>query len=76
MTLETVIKSELGREFEKAARSLKRQPADVLTELMAEYIETEIDVSLDTAIADSIAQDYTEADAVEIVRAYRRLPQK
>ena len=76
MTLETVIKSELGREFEKAAHSLKRQPADVLTELMAEYIETEADVTLDTAIADSITQDYAEDNAVEIVRAYRRLQQK
>lgn len=40
MTLEQVVQSELGDEFIAAAESLGREPAEVLTEVLQQFIVT------------------------------------
>lgn len=73
MTLETIVKSELGKEFESAARSLKKRPADWLAELMTEAIEIATDIQLDDEIElEGRKSGYAEDDAVELVRRARR----
>lgn len=74
-TLESLLKTDLRRRFENAARESERQPVEVLAELMAEYIES-ID---DTLLFDEIESEgcstssaYSEDDAVELVRRARR----
>lgn len=77
MTIEALLQSDLRREFEKAARAAKKDPADELAELMAEYIESQADGELFDAIQrESNPHGYTEDDAVEIVRKARREMQK
>jgi hypothetical protein len=73
MTLETLIRSELWANFEKQARKRKKQPSDVLLELLREYLEIAEDVALDETIARSARRSkYKESDAVKIVRQYRK----
>ena len=77
MTIETLLQSNLRREFEKAARTAKKNPADELAELMAEYIERETDIALYKAIsAETQLSNYDEDDSVELVRTYRNSLQK
>ena len=73
MTLENLIRSELWTNFEKQARKKKKQPSDVLAELLREYLEIAEDVALDEAIARSARRSkYKESDAVKLVRQHRR----
>ena len=73
MTLEALLQSHLLRQFEAAARSAKKQPADVLAQLMAEYIESQSDTELfDTIEREGRKSGHSEDDAVELVRAYRQ----
>lgn len=73
-TLESLLKTDLRRQFEDAARGSRRQPVEVLAELMAEYVES----NSDTVLFDEIESEgrsrneYTEDDAVELVRRARR----
>lgn len=77
MTIETLLQSDLRREFEKAARAAQKNPADELAELMAEYVERETDITLYNAIsAETRLSDYDEDDSVELVRTYRNSLQK
>ena len=77
MTIEALLQSNLLREFEKAARAARKEPADELAELMAEYIESETDGELfDSIQRESNPHGYTEDDAVGIVREARRKMQK
>jgi hypothetical protein len=72
MTLETLIRSELWASFEKQARKRKKQPSDVLAEILREYLQIAEDVALNGAIArDARKSGYKETDAVKIVREYR-----
>ena len=50
MTIEVLLQSNLRREFEKAARAARKNPADELAEFMAEYIESQMDGELFDAI--------------------------
>jgi hypothetical protein len=73
MTIEALLQSKLRREFEAAARSSKQQPAEVLAQLMAEFIESQSDTKLFDAIErEGRKSGYTEEDAVDLVRAYRK----
>jgi hypothetical protein len=73
MTLESLLQSHLRQEFEAAARSARQQPADVLAELMAGYIESQTDTKLFDAIErEGRKSGYSEDDAVELVQEYRR----
>lgn len=77
LTIDVLIRSELWREFEKAARSKRRRPIELLADVIADFLETQEDV----AIFDHIERDirhtrYTENDAVEIVKSYRASQRK
>lgn len=77
MTIETLLQSDLRREFEKVARAAKKNPAHELAELMAEYVERKTDITLYNAIsAETQLSDYDEDESVELVRAYRNSLQK
>ena len=73
MTIESLLQSNLRREFEAAARSSKQKPVDVLAQLMAEFIESQSDSKLFDAIErEGRKSGYTEDDAVDLVRSYRQ----
>jgi hypothetical protein len=72
LTLDTLMESDLWREFEKAATAKRRRPIDLLAEVIAEFLETQADIALfDDIERDIRATGYTEDDAVELVKAYR-----
>lgn len=71
-TLDTLMQSNLWREFEKTARNQRRRPIELLAEVIVDFLETQEGL----AIFDDLARDiqhtgYTEDDAVELVKAYR-----
>jgi hypothetical protein len=72
LTIDTLIQSNLWREFEKTAREKRRRPAELLADVIADFLDTQAGV----AIFDDLERDlghtgYTEDDAVELVKAYR-----
>ena len=72
MTLDGLIRSDLWREFEEYARSMRKQPARLLAELMREQLEIAADVALNNEIRRDVQKSgYKEKDAVRIVREYR-----
>ena len=72
MTLETLIRSDLWTNFEKQARKEKKQPSDLLAELLREHLEIAEDIALTEAMRrDARKSGYRVADAVRIVREYR-----
>ena len=50
MTLETLLKTELWHSFEQQTRARRKQPADVLADLVRDYLETAEDVELNEAM--------------------------
>jgi hypothetical protein len=63
----------LWKEFQAAARHRRRDPARLLNEYMRECLERWEDQKLDTEIGrQAKTSGYREADAVKIVRRYRR----
>ena len=72
MTLETLIRSELWTNFEKQARKQKKQPSDLLAELLREHLEIADDIALTKAMRrEAHKSGYKEGDAVRIFREYR-----
>jgi len=72
MTLEMLIRSELWTNFEKRARKQKKQPSELLAELLREHLETADDIALTEAMRrEARKSGYKEGDAVRIVREYR-----
>ena len=72
MTLESLIQSDLWREFEEYARSKRKRPAKLLAELISEYLEIAADVALNNEIRRDVQKSgYKEKDAVKIVCEYR-----
>jgi len=72
MTSVELFKSKLWHEFEAAAKSEKENPITILTELMNDYIESRSDSALFDEIAEEgFRSEYTEDDAVELVRKAR-----
>ena len=77
MTLESLFKTELWQDIERQTRARRKQPADVLAELMRDYLETAEDVALNEAMRrDARQSSYTEADAVRLVRERRAEKQR
>lgn len=73
MTIETLTKLPVWERFEAAARRQRRRPMKLLAEVLQERLEIWEDEALDEAIKkDAQKSGYTEDDAVEIVRQYRR----
>jgi hypothetical protein len=72
MTLETLLRTKLWHKFERGTRAARRQPADVLTKLVRDYLEAAEEVALNEAMRrDARRSGYTEADAVKLVREHR-----
>ena len=72
MTLETLIRSDLWTNFEKQARKQKKQPSELLAELLREHLETADDIALTEAMRrEARKSGYKEGDAVRIFREYR-----
>ncbi|MDQ3754008.1 MAG: hypothetical protein M3371_04680 [Acidobacteriota bacterium] len=77
MTLETLLKTKLWHSFEQQTRARRKQPADVLAELMRDYLETAEDVEFNEAMRrDARKSGLREADAVRLVREYRAAKQR
>ena len=72
MTLESLIQSDLWREFEEYARSKRKQPATLLAEMMRERLEIQKDLELDEEMRRAaLKSGYKPSDAVRLVREYR-----
>jgi len=72
MTIEALLETDLWRHFEQQARAARRKPADMLADLLREYLETANDVALNNAMrSDARKSGYTQADAVRLVRRHR-----
>lgn len=67
-----IFKTELWQEFEMAAKAEKENPIEILTELLRDYVESRSDsVLFDKIAEEGFNSEYTEDDAVEIVRRAR-----
>ncbi len=67
-----IFKTELWREFEALAKAEKESPLELLTDFLKEYIESRSDSALFDKIAEEgFNSEYTEDDAVELVRRAR-----
>jgi len=72
MEKNTLSDSLLWKEFQKAAREKRRNPARLLTEYMRECIEIWEDQKLDAEIQrDAPRSGFREEDGVDIVRRHR-----
>ena len=70
--IDTLIESDLWREFEKTARSKRRRPVELLADVIADFLEAQEGIGILEDIQKDIrATGYTEDDAVEIVKSYR-----
>ena len=70
--IDTLIQSDLWREFEKTARSKRRRPVELLADVIADFLETQEGIAVFGDIERDIRHTgYTEDDAVEIVKTYR-----
>ncbi|MEK6285263.1 MAG: hypothetical protein AABO57_05940 [Acidobacteriota bacterium] len=72
LTIDTLIQSDLWREFEKTARDKRRRPVELLADVIADFLETQEGVTIFDDIERDIRHtNYTEDDAVELVKTYR-----
>jgi uncharacterized protein YdaU (DUF1376 family) len=73
MKNESLLNTPLWEEFAKAARRRRRNPMQMLTEFMREQLEIWEFKKLDEEIRRDVQRSgYTEDDAIELVRQYRR----
>jgi hypothetical protein len=73
MTTKTIDESPVWKQFETEAKKRRRNPVKLLSEYMKECLEIWEDEKLDEEIRkDAQKSGYTEDDAVELVRQYRR----
>ena len=73
MTTKTISESPIWKEFEAEAKKRRRNPVKLVLDLIKEQIEIWEDEKLDEEIRrDAQKSGYTEDDAVELVRQYRR----
>jgi hypothetical protein len=76
-TIETFTQSNLWHEFEKTAREKRRRPVELLADVIADFLETQEGVSIFDDLENDLSNsDYTENDAVEIVKTYRQSRRK
>ncbi len=67
-----IFKTELWREFEALAKAEKKNPSKILADFIKEYIESRSDsVLFDKIAEEGFNSEYTEDDAVELVRRAR-----
>ena len=77
LTIDTLIQSDLWREFEKTARDKRRRPVELLAEVIGDFLETQEGITIfDDLERDIRHAGYTEGDAVELVKTYRASREK
>lgn len=73
MTTKTIDESPVWKKFETEAKKRRRNPVKLVLDFVKEQIEIWEDEKLDEEIRkDAQKSGYTEDDAVELVRQYRR----
>jgi len=73
MEAEIKLDAQLWEQFVQAARKRKRNPINLLTDYIREFLEIQEDRQLDEEIqAEAQSSGYREEDAVELVRQHRR----
>ena len=73
MTAKTINDSPVWKQFETEAKKRRRNPVKLVLDLLKEQIEIWEDEALDREISrEAQKSGYTEEDAVELVRQYRR----
>lgn len=73
MKNETLFETGIWNEFQKEARKRRRNPLNLAADLLREQLEIWEDEKLDRAIKRDVQRSgYSEDDAVELVRQYRR----
>lgn len=73
MTTKAIDESPVWKQFETEAKKRRRNPVKLALELIKEQVEIWEDEKLDEEISkDAQKSGYTEDDAVELVRQYRR----
>lgn len=73
MKNETIFDQTIWEEFQRQAKRRRRNPVKLITELMREQLEIWEDEKLFREMRrDARKSGYTEDDAVELVRQYRR----
>jgi hypothetical protein len=73
MTTKAIDESPVWKQFETEAKKRRRNPVKLALDLIKEQIEIWEDETLDREIShDAQKSGYTEDDAVELVRQYRR----
>lgn len=73
MTTKTIDESPVWKQFETEAKKRRRNPVKLVLELVKEQVEIWEHERLDDEIRkDAQKSGYTEDDAVELVRQYRR----
>ncbi|HXG84543.1 MAG TPA: hypothetical protein VNI84_10995 [Pyrinomonadaceae bacterium] len=73
MTTKTIDESPVWKQFETEAKKRRRNPVNIVLDLIKEQMEIWEDEALDREISvEAQKSGYTEDDAVELVRQYRR----
>ena len=73
MPVKTIDDSPVWKQFETEARRRRRNPVKLLSDYMEECLEIWKHERLDEEISKEVQKSgYTEEDAVELVRQYRR----
>jgi len=73
MTTKAIDESPVWKQFETEAKKRRRNPVKLVLELIKEQVEIWEDEALDREISiEAQKSGYTEDDAVELVRQYRR----
>ncbi len=73
MTTKIIDESPVWKQFETEAKKRRRNPVKLLSDYMKECLEIWEHEHLDEEISrEAQKSDYTEDDAVELVRQYRR----
>ncbi len=73
MKNETIFDQTVWEEFQRQAKRRRRNPVKLITELMREQLEIWEDEKLFREMRrDALKSGYTEDDAVELVKQYRR----
>jgi hypothetical protein len=73
MPTNTLTDLTVWKQFEEEARRQGEDPVDLVTRYMSECLEVWEDEALDEEIGREVQKsEYTEGDAVEIVRQYRQ----
>jgi len=73
MPTKTINESPVWKQFETEAKKRRRNPVKLVLDLLKEQIEIWEDEALDREISrEAQKSGYTEVDAVELVRQYRR----